>query len=316
MSCINQMTISHTGDTNFTFSGKYNFARMKDKPFTFPVRCQSCDYCRLYRSKIWAARCTLEATQWPFNYFITLTYSDDYLPIIEAYSDRTGALEKRSNLVLKHLQSFFKMLRKNGYYFKYLAAGEYGSKTQRAHYHLVLFLNKPLDLKYRSLVDNSYMSYTSDLLSKIWKYGFHVINDFTPETAAYVAQYTLKKMPKKKHKQLSANSEFKQEFIVMSKSLGFNPILEKLDTIMKTGTISYSYGNRVFQLPLWRTALDKLENLGYNVIVEKLRNDYRAKAQYYNDIVIKKSVEQFNFEKYSLILSMKERMLRIEHNKI
>lgn len=317
MSCTNQMLIKHSGDNNFVFSGKYNFPNHKQKPFHFPVRCGQCDYCKLYRSKVWAARCVLESSNWKFNYFITLTYNDNYLPIVRAFDNDTGALSYRSNLVLKHLQNFFKFLRKKGYQFKYLASGEYGSTTKRAHYHLVLFSDLPLPLNFVGKNSSGYRTYTSDLLSKAWKFGFHNINDFTPETAAYVAQYTLKKLPNKKHKMLVSGDYFyKQEFIVMSKNLGFTSILKNLKSIEKTTTISYNFNGRIYHLPIWRTALDKLEKLGYYPLVQKLRNAYRLKAQHYNNLVMKKSNNQWFFEQYKLIAIMNDKMLKINHNKL
>ena len=45
-----------------------------------PVPCGSCIGCRLDYSRDWATRCLLEAEQFKFNYFLTLTYDDVHLP--------------------------------------------------------------------------------------------------------------------------------------------------------------------------------------------------------------------------------------------
>ena len=44
------------------------------------IPCGRCIGCKLDYSRQWANRCSLEATQWQNNYFITLTYANEYLP--------------------------------------------------------------------------------------------------------------------------------------------------------------------------------------------------------------------------------------------
>lgn len=63
------------------------------------------------------------------NVFVTLTYDDCHLP-------ENGSLRK------DHLQKFFKRLRRDlpvDYKIKYFACGEYGDKTDRPHYHSIIF---------------------------------------------------------------------------------------------------------------------------------------------------------------------------------
>ena len=63
----------------------------------FKVPCGQCTGCRLERSRQWAVRMMHEAKSHADNCFITLTYSDDFLP--------TG-----KTLVLKDFQDFMKRL--------------------------------------------------------------------------------------------------------------------------------------------------------------------------------------------------------------
>nr|WAE43903.1 MAG: replication initiator protein [Microviridae sp.] len=62
--------------------------------------------------------------------FITLTYDDEHLP-------------PNASLVKNDLQLFFKRLRKSLEPYKrkikYFASGEYGSTTNRPHYHMIVF---------------------------------------------------------------------------------------------------------------------------------------------------------------------------------
>lgn len=286
MSCTNQQMIKRSVDGINSFAGpfKYGLIYKNRLPVVeyYPVSCGSCEYCKLKRAKLWAARCTLESTNWKYNYFITLTYDDLNLPLVDNYDVKLGSLEKRSNLVVRHLQLFFKRFRKMGYKLKYLASGEYGSQTERAHYHLIVFTNKPLDLKYYKLNENKDILYTSDTISKLWKYGFNVVAEFTPATAAYVARYTLKKQLKKKYSFQKQN--YKQEFLLCSQGIGFSNIVNNLDKIVDNKYISYSFNNNVNYIQVWSYAVKKLESLGYEKQALELTSYYRSKAAQVNKV--------------------------------
>lgn len=124
-------------------------------------------------------RCVLEARLHDRNSFITLTYNDEHLP-------------KDKSLDKTHLQKFFKRLRKQKGRFKYYACGEYGDRTQRAHYHACLF-GMDFDDKIEFQKINDSTLYISEELNKIWGYGNTSIGELTFESAAYCARYVLKK---------------------------------------------------------------------------------------------------------------------------
>ena len=92
------------------------------------VGCGKCVMCRIAKRREWTLRLIHESVYWEDSVFLTLTYSDDYLP-------KNGSLDKRQ------LQLFIKRLRKslNGRSIKYFACGEYGDNTERPHYHLIIF---------------------------------------------------------------------------------------------------------------------------------------------------------------------------------
>ncbi|WP_422851467.1 rolling circle replication-associated protein [Candidatus Ruthia endofausta] len=95
---------------------------------TLLLPCGQCIGCRLERSHQWAIRCIHEASLYPDNSFITLTYDNDNLP-----SNRS--LDKR------HFQLFMKPLRKKYSHKKicFYHCGEYGDLHKRPHYHAILF---------------------------------------------------------------------------------------------------------------------------------------------------------------------------------
>lgn len=79
---------------------------------------------------------------------------------------------------------------------RYYMCGEYGDKTNRAHYHMCLFGWSPKDQKYWSTSGSTIKSkiYTSATLDKIWGKGQIWIGEVTFESAAYVARYIMKKV--------------------------------------------------------------------------------------------------------------------------
>lgn len=145
------------------------------------VPCGQCIGCRLEHSRQWAIRCEHEAKMWPRNCFITLTYSNEYLPA-------------GSTLVRRDVTLFLKRLRKRfGSGIRYYGCGEYGEKFARPHYHLVLF-NHDFDDRKLFKMSGKFGLYVSAELQKLWPYGHSVVADFSFEVAAYVSRYVTKKI--------------------------------------------------------------------------------------------------------------------------
>ena len=146
------------------------------------IPCGQCIGCRIERSRQWAIRCVHEASLYENNCFITLTFSDEYLP-------------KDKSLNVRHWQLFMKRLReKFGENIRFYHCGEYGEKFGRPHYHACLFNFDFPDKKLWKVTTNGHRIYTSEALSKLWGQGFCTIGDVTFESAAYVARYIMKKV--------------------------------------------------------------------------------------------------------------------------
>jgi len=193
MACYHPIPAYRTSGGDITFRAGHGVGLSLQLP------CGQCIGCRLERSRQWALRCKYEASLYSDNCFVTLTYSDDKLPV-------DGGLRK------EHLQLFIKRLRqrvardlaaslgrkptkeefeKNR--IRYFACGEYGDGLKRPHYHLVLFNYHFSDRKEETKNGNGDKYYSSALLAQLWTFGFHVLADFSFETAAYVARYCTKK---------------------------------------------------------------------------------------------------------------------------
>lgn len=92
------------------------------------VPCNRCVPCLINKRNEWTFRLFQEYRYSRSALFVTLTYNEKHYP-----SD--GSLCKR------HVQLYLKRLRKKDgtNKIRYYAVGEYGSRSMRAHYHLLLF---------------------------------------------------------------------------------------------------------------------------------------------------------------------------------
>lgn len=103
------------------------------------VPCGNCAFCAATRRSDWALRLHYEAKKHYGSKFITLTYSNNNL----IWAHGNPQLSKPRKEGDSHLQLFFKRVRKAGYKFRYYAVGEYGSRTFRPHYHVLMFGDVP-----------------------------------------------------------------------------------------------------------------------------------------------------------------------------
>lgn len=191
------------------------------------IPCGQCAECRLQRSRQWANRCMLELPYHNQSWFITLTYDDEHIPKSECITE-DGEYIENGTLRKKDLSDFMKRLRRAYEYhtdnenkLRFFGCGEYGSKTMRPHFHVIVFGLElpPGDLLFykRNFRGDNY--YNSKLVSSCWKNGFSVLGDVSWESCAYVARYIMKK-------HLGKDSDFYEryniapEFTLMSRRPG------------------------------------------------------------------------------------------------
>lgn len=170
---------------------------------TIDVGCGQCIGCRMEYSRQWANRLMLELQDHKADecFFVTLTYDDDHIAdhCLSGFADQdTGELKGYSlSLRKRDFQLFMKRLRKavEPVKIRFFAVGEYGGKTFRPHFHLILF-GLPLpsdDLKFYKKSELGYNYFNSDLLARCWPFGFNVVAPVTWESCCYTARYMLKK---------------------------------------------------------------------------------------------------------------------------
>lgn len=200
--------------------------------------CGQCIPCRVNKRRMWTHRMMLETTQHPISSFWTLTYDDENLPWTWEDTQPLPTLEP------KHLTSFLWSLRSDldyhsediwrtlyeaatgrprgsnqeiSYKIRYFNVGEYGSTTERPHYHLALF-NFPPCLRGLTQVNRSgNCCDICDRVRRIWGRGIVYSGQLQDASAAYIAGYCTKGITKKDDERLMGRCP---EFARMSRKPG------------------------------------------------------------------------------------------------
>lgn len=170
-----------------------NFKKFLTSPRTYleddttkyvEIPCGKCAFCLQKNVNEWSLRLKHELMYFRTGMFLTLTYNNSSIP--RAFTSQPKIVDNQlfytdTTLVKSHLQKFFKRLRyyldKEHRKIKYYACGEYGDKTDRAHYHVIL-----LGMKSWSFQDRL-------LIKKCWKYGHIHFGDASVASGRYVAKY-------------------------------------------------------------------------------------------------------------------------------
>lgn len=163
------------------------------------IPCGKCPACLSNKRADWAFRLEQELKNSTSAVFVTLTYSEDKLPI----TDPTEDWEKHCHthnfkytLYKPHVQTFTRILRDvnnkadNKYYalgnnvsqdttqgkFRYFITGEYGTKSLCPHYHALLF-----NLKKQVI----------DKIPIYWHRGYIQVGTVTPASIMYTCKYMI-----------------------------------------------------------------------------------------------------------------------------
>jgi len=163
----------------------------------FYVGCYKCGACRANRRADWSFRIAEEAWVSTSSWFVTLTYSDQKLPF--SVDQETGEILSTPTLQKRDFQLFMKRLRKPlSYQIRYYAVGEYGTKTKRPHYHMILF---NINAKHLHHITNA------------WDLGHVRLDPVNPARIHYVTKYHVNYARAKQ-------TEYEPEFAVMSRRPG------------------------------------------------------------------------------------------------
>lgn len=198
-----------------------------------PIPCGRCPNCRKRRVDDWVTRLVKEDERSLTSHFVTLTYSDRYLPKSE---NGIPTLKK------EHLKEFFRVLRKKQKEkIRYYAVGEYGTEKRRPHYHIILFnvLDKKdiadswSELKSTETIRNELGQVIGTKSNRIQKGTVH-IDSVSQRAIGYCLKYIDK--DKKVPERLWRNGKLQdydfddrlKEFATMSKKLGDNYLTDEM----------------------------------------------------------------------------------------
>lgn len=290
MSCYHPLVGIWKGD--YTASGKKKYIiegnlDPRDCPTQYEhivVPCGHCIGCRLDYSRSWADRMMLELDSVGKGLFVTLTYRNTSgHPINYVESDPPAILPSSPheiiedghyyapqyfNLNKRDCQLFMKRLRKEfpDFRIRFYLAGEYGEKTLRPHYHVILFgigLEDIPDLQFRGKNELGHDFYTSDFLSYIWKHGYTIISTVSWRTCAYVGRYVTKKLCGPLSQTYDVRN-CEKEFALMSRQpgLGAQYLLDHPDCLDYTYiNLTTSEGGVKVRLPKYFVKFLDKENL-------------------------------------------------------
>lgn len=138
--------------------------RRSDGIHSFP--CGKCLACLSNRRRDWVLRLKKEFEVSSSSLFLTLTYDDEHYPESGVSKDDVQRFLKRLRKVIMPLK------------IRYFLVSEYGSHTERAHYHMLLF-NFPLETKYEEIITTA------------WSNGFVHFGSVTGKSISYCAKYCL-----------------------------------------------------------------------------------------------------------------------------
>lgn len=156
--------------------------------------CGQCMPCRINRRRLWTHRMMLEEKLHAHSSFVTLTYTDQNLPL---------TLQGLPSLSVAHLQNWLKRLRLaiSPLKIRYFGVGEYGDETERPHYHVILF-GMPTCERTRTLRHVSGLKRplwekccpVCQVIGKTWKFGDIDAGTVNEASLAYCTGYVTKKM--------------------------------------------------------------------------------------------------------------------------
>lgn len=239
MNCLNPLikVEDRLVDVRSVFTKVQNPYNWFYKTQGYLVPCTQCLHCRILKSREWSARLGAEFKLWPYTYFVTLTYNDENIPEQEVDKHYlTGEKNvKVSTLNTEDVKKFVQRYRYNiDPDCRYFYSGEYGTKTHRPHYHLILFTKKKLDIHNLEKDWEISSDGVCDLMSDLWNLGNVRVAIANAQRLKYVAQYTQKKYATKNDGYDYGSR--KVEFVSMSKKvpLGYEYFKKNINQFLKT----------------------------------------------------------------------------------
>lgn len=233
----------------------------------FILPCGKCYECLKKRSATWSYRLKVEEKRHFTSAFVTLTYPDENVPL--GYDDQPTFYKP-------DLQKYIKRVRKRALSpIKYYAVAEYGGKTLRPHYHLIIFgaTNENLAISAKNY------------------FGHIVIEPVNAATIRYVTNYILKQRLTKN--ELNGREP---EFSLISNGIGEAYITDKMKKWHHNGLKNFCqdnggqkiampryYKDRIFNENQKKDIFDQVQEISQK-IEQQAVNEYGGYTQTYNAV--------------------------------
>lgn len=178
--------------------------------------CNYCPECLKQRANVWALRSVYQSRESVNNMMVTLTY--DSYKYVNGIICGENAPDPDIKLSKRHIQLFFKRLRKfigDKCKIKYIVCGEHGSRTNRAHYHALIFGFKFDDLVPYKKSKRGNQIYKSASLTSLWSHGICTVDSIHINSA--VSRYCTKYIAK--------NTRTEDCFMLFSHGIGEEGLL-------------------------------------------------------------------------------------------
>lgn len=238
MPCTHPVTAWRSKEINGNGNRVLVFAEHKGlEGSQLKIPCHQCTGCRIDHGSGWAIRLMHESKFHFCSCFLTLTQDDQHLP-------------EHRTLVKRDVQLFYKRLRKEypGVTIRHFTVGEYGDKTQRPHYHAIVFGVAFLeDRRAHSKNKLGDQLYTSPTLDRVWGRGQCLIGSVSPQSCGYVAGYAFKKINGKRADEHYRRVDpvtgetwvLQKEFALISNrpGIGFKHYAEYRDSMFTRGSV-------------------------------------------------------------------------------
>lgn len=260
------------------------------------IDCGRCLSCRLKKRRDMTTRLNNELSMFGDDCcFITLTYDDEHIPTtcIRSIKDADKMIERGSTslpvetLLPSDVQKFIKRLRRHLEYqpltdkykkgrdhvknsIRYFAVGEYGGKTARPHYHILIFGWKPSDMEFFSY-RNKNVVYRSKQIEKLWKYGFSTVQPCGLGVARYVSRYVTKKFVNNSKSAEPFLDSYFPEFTLQSvRHGGIGAIWfdKHIDEVLSRGFVSFRCGLKFIKAPIPRYYINRLRRKNLELWLE------------------------------------------------
>lgn len=318
MFCENQMLLYKDKNNNKKFTRISNFenelkykqflkSKILNREYNF-IGCGKCQICLESKKRNYNNRVNSQFKQSNFAYLLTLTFNEKNIPTLlnnnqkQLILNSTNNLSEYSNLskikinnIIKNIKNKLNRHYKEKINLHYFLTGEYGGNTERAHYHMILMLEKPLpnltkkpvrgnhwetpllnskqyghyDLEPVYLTDNKNISYylskylTKDINSDKLKY-----NNFEEQQIFYMQENNidLNNSIVIKNKEQMINMFYyllniKDNIIIKNPELNFKPITYQKEFIKYSRKLGIQKNN--------------IENIKNNVFLPYYRNKYK-----------------------------------------